>query len=560
MLIEKNTLVRVGDGHHLRANIYRPEQDGRFPVLMSLGIYGKDIHFADGYKLQWDKLLSLNPAICGDGSSGKHLRWEKIDPERWVPDGYVVISVDGRGSGQSPGYLDPFSPRETQDYYDAIEWSAVQPWSTGKVGLIGISYLSIKQWQVAALQPPHLAAICPWEGGCDLYRDWSHHGGIFSSLFPTAWWPRQVLPNQHGNAATHHRDRETGLTTTGPALSEDLLRSNRTNHPDDLLRHPLDDAWYRQRSPDLGRITVPLFSAGNWGGPGLHLRGNIEGFLRAGSRQKWLDMHIGTHFESFYLPAYIERQKRFFGHFLKGEDTGWDREPTIRLEIRSPDGVAPRHETEWPLARTEWQHHYLDAANHTLTPKAPPAPGATGFLALGDGVTFLTEPFAESTEFTGPVTARLWISSSTTDADIFATLRLFAPDGHEVVFVGASDTEPVTRGWLRASHRKLDEAMSNPFRPYHSHDEIQKLEPGKAYPLDVEIWPTSVVCPTGHRLALTIQGRDYEAPGVSGRILHNNEIDRPRNEFDGRTTVLTGPSHESSLLLPHIPAQSGKLQ
>jgi len=560
MLIEKNTLVPVSDGHHLRANIYRPEQDGRFPVLMSLGIYGKDIHFADGYKLQWDKLQSLNPAICGDGSSGSHLRWEMIDPERWVPDGYVVISVDGRGSGQSPGYLDPFSPRETQDYYDAIEWSAVQPWSTGKVGLIGISYLSIKQWQVAALQPPHLAAICPWEGGCDLYRDWSHHGGIFSSLFPTAWWPRQVLPNQHGNAATHHRDRETGLATTGPALSEDLLRSNRTNHPDDLLRHPLDDAWYRQRSPDLGRITVPLFSAGNWGGAGLHLRGNIEGFLRAGSRQKWLDMHIGTHFESFYLPAHVERQKRFFGHFLKGEDSGWDREPIIRLEIRSPDGVAPRHEAEWPLARTEWQRHYLEAANHTLTRKAPSASAATSFLALGNGVTFLTQPFTEPTEFTGPVTARVWISSSTTDADIFATLRLFAPDGRDVVFIGASDTEPVTRGWLRASHRKLDTAMSMTARPWHSHNEIQKLEPGKAYPLDVEIWPTSVVCPPGHHLALTIQGRDYEPLGVSGRILHNNEIDRPRNEFDGRTTVLTGPGHESSLLLPRIPAQSGKLQ
>jgi len=172
--------------------------------------------------------------------------------------------------------------------------------------MLGVSYLAIKQWQVAALQPPHLAAICPWEGGCDLYRDWSHHGGIFSNLFPTAWWPRQVLPNQHGNGATHHLDRDTGRPTTGPALSEDLLSANRATHADDLLRHPLDDAWYRQRSPFLDNIKVPLFSAGNWGGAGLHLRGNVEGYLRAGSQQKWLDMHIGTHFESFYLPRYIE--------------------------------------------------------------------------------------------------------------------------------------------------------------------------------------------------------------------------------------------------------------
>jgi predicted acyl esterase len=102
--------------------------------------------------------------------------------------------------------------------------------------------------------------------------------------------------------------------------------------------------------------------------------------------------------------------------------------------------------------------------------------------------------------------------------------------------------------------------MSTEFRPYHSHDEIQKLEPGNAYPLDVEIWPTSIVCPPGHRLGLTVQGRDYEAPRVSGRILHNSEVDRPRGEFDGRTSVLTGPDHESYLLLPHIPAPSGTRQ
>ncbi len=479
MLVEKNMPVPVGDGHQLRANIYRPDRSGRFPVLMSLGIYGKDIHFADGYKPQWEKVSTLNPTIGDEGSSGRHLRWEMIDPERWVPDGYVVIAVDGRGSGQSPGYLDPFSPRETQDFYDAIEWAAVQSWSSGKVGLIGISYLAIKQWQVAALQPPHLAAICPWEGGCDLYRDWSHHGGIFSNSFPTAWWPRQVLPNQHGNAATHHRDRDTGSVTTGPALSEQLLKSNRAEHPDDLERHPFDDAWYRERTPDLGRILVPVFSAGNWGGAGLHLRGNVEGFLRAGSRQKWLDMHVGTHFESFYLPAYVARQKRFFGHFLKGEDNGWDREPIIRLEIRSPAGVASRFESEWPLARTDWQRHYLDAADHSLTRVPPAAPASTDFMALGEGVSFLTAPLAEPTEFTGPVTARLWISSSTSDADLFATLRLFAPDGEEIVFVGASDTEPVSRGWLRASHRELNTAMSTPFRPYHRHDGACKLEPGQ---------------------------------------------------------------------------------
>ena len=455
---------------HLWANVYRPDAPGKFPVLMSMGIYGKDVHFADGYKLPWAKLRTLNPDIDRDGSSGKYLRWEKIDPERWVPDGYVVIAIDSRGSGKSPGYLDPFSPRETQDYYEAIEWAAGQPWSTGKVGLIGISYLSIKQWQVAALQPPHLAAICPWEGGCDLYRDWSHHGGIFSDLFPTAWYPRQVLPNQHGNGATHHIDRDTGQPTTGPALSEDLLEGNRANHPNDLLDHPLDDSWYRQRTPDLGRIEVPLYSAGNWGGAGLHLRGNIEGFMRSGSQQKWLELHVGTHFESFYLPAYIERQKLFFGHFLKGEDNGWLNEPKIRLEIRRPTGATPRRRKRMAAGAHAVAEALSQRGRSVDVPRNEAArqrQSSTARLAMA--YRFLPSRLMRTTEFTGPLAARFWASSPTTDIDLFVTLRLFAPDGSEVVFAGASDTEPVARGWLRASHRKLDETMSRPDRPYHLH-------------------------------------------------------------------------------------------
>jgi putative CocE/NonD family hydrolase len=231
MIVDQNISIPMGDGAVLRANAYRPTGDDRFPVIMAQGIYGKDAHFGDAYEAQWAALKKLQPDIDGNGSSGRYLRWENVDPERWVPHGYVVITIDGRGSGQSPGYLDPFSPRETQDYYDAIEWAAEQSWSNGKVGLLGISYFAIKQWQVAALRPPHLAAIVPWEGASDIYREWSHQGGIFGDGFPTAWLPRQVLVNQHGNAETPHRDRETGEPTTGAALPEAILEGNRATTP-----------------------------------------------------------------------------------------------------------------------------------------------------------------------------------------------------------------------------------------------------------------------------------------------------------------------------------------
>ena len=553
MIVDQNIPIPMGDGAVLRANAYRPTGDDRFPVIMAQGIYGKDAHFGDAYEAQWAALKKLQPDIDGNGSSGRYLRWENVDPERWVPQGYVVITIDGRGSGQSPGYLDPFSPRETQDYYDAIEWAAEQSWSNGKVGLLGISYFAIKQWQVAALRPPHLAAIVPWEGASDIYREWSHQGGIFGDGFPTAWLPRQVLVNQHGNAETPHRDRETGEPTTGAALPEAILEGNRATHHEDLLHHPLDDAWYGTRTPDLERIDVPLFSAGNWGGLGLHLRGNIEGFLRAGSPNKWLSVHIGTHFESFYAPEYVALQRKFLDHFLKGLDNSWENEPKVRLAIRRADGAETRFENEWPLARTEWTKFYLSGDEEGLSTEQPAVVGEVSYTADGSGFHFTTKPFEHEIEFTGPVMARLWISSDTPDMDIFATLRAFDPDGAEIIFVGASEPVPVSRGWLRVSHRRLDPDRSNFFRPYHSHTVSDKLNPGEVYEVELEIWPTSIVFSKGGRLTLTLQGRDFEFPGMPGRMLHTHPLDRPAAEFGGVDTIITGGVHASYLLMPHIP-------
>lgn len=552
MRIEKNVAVPVADGALLRANLYRPDAPGRFPVIMAHGVYGKDVHFADAFSAQWAKLNEIYPDIAREGSSGRYLRWETVDPERWVPDGYVVIQVDARGSGMSPGYLDPFSPTEIRDYYDAIEWAARQPWSNGKVGLAGVSYYAMTQWLVAALQPPSLAAIMPWEGAADHYRDANFHGGILSSTFFSAWWPRQILPNQHGNAATSHRDRETGERTTGPALSEAMLAGNRSRYAEEVPAHPLDDAWHRARTPDLSRIMVPLLSAANWGGPGLHLRGNIEGFLGAASRQKWLSLHVGTHYESFYLPQYVAMQKRFFAHFLKGEHNGWEREAPVQVTVRRVVGTMHRAEHVYPLARTRWTRLHLDAGARTLQAQAGDSARAT-YATLGEGVHFTSAPYEVETEYTGPLLLRVHVASSSTDLDLFATLRLLDPTGKEVFFVGAHEPVPVARGWLRASHRKTDPARTTPYRPYRRHDVVEQLTPGEIYALDVEIWPTSIVVPCGYRLILTVAGRDFEVPGHPGRLLHNDPRDRGA-EFDAEATLLTGGAHDSYLLMPFIPA------
>ncbi|MDN4592042.1 peptidase S15 [Xenophilus aerolatus] len=553
MVFERDVALAMSDGTVLRANVFRPAAAGRYPVVMAMGAYGKDVHFEDAFNPQWQVLKRIYPELDNNGSTGRYLRWEVVDPERWVPDGFVVIQVDSRGTGRSEGYLDPFGPVETRDFYEWIEWAGTQSWSNGKVGLIGVSYLAIKQWQVASLRPPHLAAIVPWEGSSEFYRDGGHHGGILSNSFTFEWWPRQVLANQYGSGQSTHRDRITGERTTGPAFSEAILKGSRADHPNDRLEHPLDDAWNGARAANLTAIDVPLLSAANWGGPGMHLRGNFEGFLRAGSKNKWLYAHIGTHYESFYLPHYVAIQKRFFNHFLRGDDNGWDRESPVHLAIRRTDGTATlRQEQEWPLERTRWTPFFLDATSLTLGSVAPAQSAKTAFTAMKDGVSFSTPPFDEDIEFTGPVTLRLWISSSTRDADIFAVLRVFNPEGDEATFVGAHERVAMALGWLRASHRKIDPSLSTPWRPWHTHDEVQKLTPGDVYPLDVEIWPTSMVFPKGWRLVLTLQGHDFIVT-PPGRMRHDHPADRPVEEFGGTTTIHTGGPHASHLVMPIIP-------
>jgi predicted acyl esterase len=176
----------------------------------------------------------------------------------------------------------------------------------------------------------------------------------------------------------------------------------------------------------------------------------------------------------------------------------------------------------------------------------------------------------QDTEITGPLAAKLFVSSSTTDADMFLIFRVFTPDLREVTFVGAIDPHtPIAQGWLRASHRKLDPKLSTPFRPYHTHDEVQPLTPGQPVELDVELWPTSIVVPKGYRVALTVRGKDYEwqtSTGAKlsnfknelrgcGPFLHDDPRDRPKEIFGGRTTLHFGPGQAPYVLVPIIPAK-----
>jgi putative CocE/NonD family hydrolase len=550
LIVEKDVAIPLRDGAMLYADVLRPDGGSeRFPAIMNIGPYQKDKLWIPPEDLE----EKANP----------YLAWETANPMWWCPRGYACVRVDARGSGKSPGRSDPSSYQEAVDFYDAIEWIAKRDWCSGKIGTLGISYHANCQWRVANLQPPSLKAIIPWEGRADLYRDQTFHGGIFAMGFLHTWIATNMAHHLMGRPRTYNPD----------AFNNNMLW--------EWASHSLDSEFWHMRSADWDRITVPLMSAGNWTGVGLHLRGNTEGFMLAASKHKKLRIHSGTHFHPFHSEEGRMDQLRFFDHWLKGIDTGIMDEPPVKLMIRTGGNLKEykfRHENEWPIARTRWTKMYLkvnatqqshggdpegeivpepvtteSSATYLASPPthagtASAAPSVNAGAIGRTGISFQTAPLSEDTEITGPIALKLFVSSTSEDADIFATIRNIGPDGKDVWEIGQQgfDEVPVTKGWLRASHRKLDPKRSLPYRPYHAHDERQWLKPGEVVECDVEIWPTSMVFRKGHRIRLDVQPRD----GVGASVYRHYPADY---NIGARNTVHTGGNRQSYLLLPVVP-------
>jgi len=553
MIIERDVAIPLRDGGVLYADIFRPDTDAeKFPALMNISVYQKDKLWIPPEDLEED----ANP----------HMNWETVNPLWWVPRGYICIRVDSRGTGKSPGRCEPSSYQEAVDFYDCIEWSAKQKWCSGNVGTMGISYHASSQWRVANLQPPSLKAIIPWEGRADQYRDQAYHGGIFSSGFVVNWIATHTAHHLLGRARKNNPD----------AFTQDMLWQ--------YLSHDLDSEWWRVCSARWDQINVPLYSVGNWGGWALHLRGNTEGYVNAASKNKKLRIHTGTHFHPFHSEEGRLDQLRFLDHWLKGIDNGIMQEPPIKLEIRTGGSTKPypfRYENEWPLARTQWTKMFLqierepsESESHvegSLVKTAPAKMGKLSYSTSGatkagvasssslatthgsssrTGVSFTTPPMTEDFEITGPLMCNLWVSSSSEDMDIMITLRNIGPDGKDVNEVGQHGQPiPLTKGWLRASHRKLDPKKSLPYRPYHAHNERLWLEPDVPVECQIEIWPTCIVLQKGHSLRVDIQPRD----GVGSAPYTHFHCDYNAGAVN---TIYSGGDMESYVLLPVIPQKS----
>ncbi|WP_188112001.1 CocE/NonD family hydrolase [Aquimarina sp. RZ0] len=519
LLVEKDVKIKMRDNVSLFANVYRPDAEGKFPVIMTLGPYGKD-----------DLPAAYDPVDDGNIQVSEYAAFELPDPAYWVKNGYVVVAVDSRGSGKSPGKTSLLEEKEAEDFYDAIEWGGVQSWSSGNVGITGVSYYGVSQWRVAAMNPPHLKAMMPYEGFTDVYRDGTYHGGI-SSKFIDGWFNFRILENlSPGN--TGYRDLQSEINQS-PLATASVYKD-------------LDI------KSTLSQIKVPAYVAVSLQDHGLHTRGTINGFREIGSSEKWLELFGRKKWEYYYSSDATSRQKMFFDQFLKEEDSGIFGQAKIRYELREAYYKGDvKTANEWPIANRKLTKMYLDAETMTMDKDLKSDTQTVSYDAsVLEDPSQITDTqrvifrhsFEEDTDIVGSIKLHVFVSSDIADdIDLFVGIQKEDGAGEHVYFQGPAEAAgQVAAGWLRVSHRDLNTSLSTAEIPFHTHDHVEKITPNEIVDVEVEIWPTTVRFTKGEKLLLVIQGNDI----VASQEEHKGILNR------GNTRIHTGGAYNSYLQIP----------
>ncbi len=521
MIVERDVAVPVRGGITIFADVFRPADERPAPPLIAWSPYGKH---AEG---QLDQRYP--DSGVGPGQLSRYTAFESPDPVYWTARGYAVVNADIPGTWYSGGNATYLSPEEAQSGHDLVEWAAAQPWSNGRVGMSGVSYLASAQWSIAATRPTHLAAINPWEGWSDTYREVVRHGGIPETYF----WPYIGL-----------------RWGCGTNLVEDLAA--------ETAEHPFWDDFWSAKAADLSRITVPAFVVASWSDQGLHTRGTFEGFKKISSGQKWLDAHGDKKWGYYYSPSSLRRQQAFFDHFLKGLDTEVARWPRVRYEVRERAFTGARKSAaDWPLPGTEYERLFLDAGSGLMRRReAPVAEKTVSYdserLGRGRGRATFDQRFDAVTEIVGHAKLRVWMSApEADDMDVFVAVQKLDAYGDLVGFpyYAVFEDGPVALGWIRASHRELDEQRSTPWQPVLAHRRELRPGRGRIVPLDIEILPSGTRFGPGEVLRLVIQGADiYRQPRPLVQAFHDESVNQ------GPHVIHTGGRFDSHLLIPRVPA------
>ena len=515
--VDRDVSVPTRDGTALRINVFRKADGGARPVVLSIHPYSKDkLSTRRGKRWTYSgqyRILRQPDPVTFSALTG----WEAPDPGWWTAHGFTVVNADSRGCGHSEGTGKLLSRQEAEDTYDLVQWIAGQPWCDSNVVMLGVSYLAISQYAVAALQPPALRAICPWEGFTDAYRDLTFPGGVRESGF-TKLWSRNIA-------------RDTRQSYTLGPMQE---------------KHPVRDDFWRSLAPDLSAIKVPMLVCGSFSDNNLHSRGSVRAFTRAGSAHVRLYTHRGGKWATFYSDAALAEQLNFFRGVLDGAPAA----RSVRLEVREDrDTVAAvREESEWPLARTRWRPMYLAGAG-ALAAEQPRTAGAISFETHSRAAAF-SWTIPADIELTGPMVARLWVElHGCDDANLFVGVEKWR-GGRFVGFEGSYGygRDRVTTGWQRVALRAPDPALSQPWEPVAECTEPQPVAAGEVVAVDVALGPSATLFRAGEQLRLVVGGRWLcQRNPLTGQF-PAAYANPPR----GRVSVHWGPHYDAHLLIPEI--------
>lgn len=531
IVFDKDVPVTLRDGVTVHVDLFRPAGAERVPVIVAWSPYGKG-QGTSASVMGIFGMVGLDNAVVSGLA-----KFEGPDPAYWCAQGYAICNPDIRGVVDSEGDSVLWDRQEGRDCYDLIEWLGVQGWCTGKVAMSGTSYLAVSQWFTAAEQPPHLAAINPWEGVSDVYRDLVMRGGM-----PDNGFAEQLQNNSFW----------------GKGQREDILA--------EAERHPLMNELWENKIPRFEKIDVPAYVVASYSNT-LHTAGTFRAWRRMASEDKWLRVHNSQEWPDYYDDANTEDLRRFFDHFLKGEENGWERTPRVRyslLDLHGGDRVNVPAE-EFPPADVTPVRYYLDGLSRSLATTAPGV-GAAADYTVGtdlDLVSFVTR-FDQETVLVGYPKAHLWVEAEgADDMDLFLLVQKLDAYGtplqaftvpnrnarvHDVTERGASILRyKGSDGRLRVSMRHLDEKLSTEDVPAHSFDRVEKLSPGEVVEVEIDLLPLGLTFHPGEQLRLVVSSRSPLGTMMPG----NRPYTTPHG---GRHIVHTGGDRASYLQLPVKPA------
>ena len=554
ILLERDVPIRLRDGVTIYADVFRPVGDEACPALLAWSPYGKEI---GGQMLDDVPMRSGVPLSATSGLE----KFEGPDPAYWVAHGYAIVNPDKRGAYMSEGNLLYWGHEDALDGCDVIDWIASQKWSNGKVGMTGNSWLTVSQWFIAAERPEHLAAIAPWEGFCDHYRESGTRGGIPAPEFPEMI--AETFASAHG-------------------MLEDQPRM--------IVERPFMCDYWEDKAARVENIEIPAYVVASYTNS-VHTHGSFAGFRRMASKEKWLRVHNTSEWFDYYTPENVEDLRRFFDHYLKGIDNGWEQTPRVRLSVLNPGGtdIVGRAEEDFPLARTQYHKLYLPAADSALLTSLPADQAVSEYQSdsARHEVTYRYR-MERPTEITGYMKLHLWVSAPDhDDMDLAVRVEKLSRDGQPLP--DRTGNLIAATGLMRVSMRQLDEARSTEAEPYYTFTTEQKLKPGEIVPVEIEIWPMGLYFDEGEILQLTVgayqpanaaipfgsasisvprdgftymPGQPVEMMTVGGNATQCADpaevVVSPATHNAGRHRIYTGGEYDSYLYVPVIPDNTMK--